>query len=112
MLGLGGTDLDLAERRKIFSDQTHNSLLMQRKTNFVCNMGDDIMSHGTLPITSPFPAVANVFVVTEEGRPVSATYALAAALMAPYHGLEPAGRAYRDLASVATELACGPNRHT
>lgn len=55
MLGLGGTDLDLAERRKIFSDQTHNSLLMQRKTNFVCNIGDDIMSHGTLPITSSFP---------------------------------------------------------
>ena len=109
VLGLGGTDLDIAERRRIFSDQTHNSLLMQLKTNFVCNMGDDMISHGTLPITSSSPAVANVFVVVEEGRPVSATYALAAALMEPYQHLEPAGRAYRDLASVATELARTPS---
>ena len=72
-------------------------------------MGDDMISHGTLPITSSFPAVANVFVVVEEGRPVSAAHALAAALMAPYLNLEPPQRGYRDLASVATELARTPS---
>jgi len=109
VLGLGGTGLGPAERQKIFSDQAHNSLLMQLKTNFICNMADDMMSHGSLPITSSFPAVSNVFVVVEEGRPVTTTHALVAALMAPYRPHDAAGRAYHDLATVATELARTPS---
>jgi hypothetical protein len=109
MLGLGGTDLDPADRRRIFSNQARNSLLMQYKTNFVCNMADDIINHGSLPITSSFPAVANVFVVVEDDRAVTATFALAAALMAPYQDRARAERAFLDLASVATELARTPS---
>jgi hypothetical protein len=110
MLGLGGsTDLAPAERKRIFSEQAHNSILMQRKMNFSCNMAEDTINHGSLPFTSSFPAVANVFVVLEEDRPVSATYALAAALMAPYRDHEQADRVYRDLAAVAAELARTPS---
>lgn len=110
MLGLDGSaDLDPAERKKIFTDQTHSSLLLQRKTNFVCSMAEDIVHHGSLPLTSSFPAVANVIVVLDGNRPVSATYALASALIAPYQDQEPPCGAYRDLASVATELARTPS---
>ncbi len=76
--------------------------MLQRKINFVCNMADDMVSHGSLPITSPFPAVANIFFMLEEGGTVrvSATHALAAALIAPYQDRDPVGQVYRDLASV------------
>jgi hypothetical protein len=110
MLGLGGSlGLGPAEHKRIFAEQAAKSLLLQHKTNFVCNMAEDIVTHGSLPITSSFPAVANVFVVLEEDRPVSATYALAAALIAPYQDREPADTVYRDLAGVATELARTPS---
>jgi hypothetical protein len=109
MLGLGGADLGPAERNRIFSDQAHQSILMQYKANFVCNMADDIINHGSLPITSSFPAVANVFVTVEDDRPVTATFALAAALIAPYQDHESRARAYLDLARVATELARTPS---
>jgi len=109
-LGLGGsTGLGPAERKEIFTEQAHNSLLMQRKMNFVCNMAEDTIVHGSLPITSSFPAVANVFVMLEGDRPVSATYALAAALIAPYQDCEPTGKVYYDLACVVTELARTPS---
>jgi len=107
-LGLGsGTGLDPAERTKIFAEQAQNSILMTHKMNFVCNMAEDTINHGSLPITSSFPAVANVFVMLDD-RPVSATHAMAAALIEPYQDGAPAGQVYRELASVAAELARTP----
>jgi class 3 adenylate cyclase len=109
-LGLGGsTTAAPAERKKIFAEQAHNSILMQRKVNFVCNMAEDLINHGVLPITSSFPALANVIVILDEDRPVSATYALTAALIAPYQDHESTGKVYRDLADVAIELAKTPS---
>jgi hypothetical protein len=110
MHGLGdSTGLGPAERKRIFTEQAHNSLLLLRKTNFVCNMAEDTVNHGSLPITSSFPAVANVFVMLDGDRAVSATHALAAALIEPYQDRDPGGQVYRDLASVVTELARTPS---
>jgi hypothetical protein len=96
-------------RKGIFSSQAHNSLNMQRKINFAHNMSEDTMTHGLAPLVSAFPAIANVFVVLDGERVVSAVHALISALYAPYrdgiHGDSP----YLDLAHVACKLAQAPN---
>jgi len=67
------------------------------------------MNHALLPFGVSFPTVANVFVVLDVNRPVSATHALLAALVAPYTDGDPAGLAYLELASVTRELAKASN---
>jgi hypothetical protein len=95
-------------RKGIFTSPSHNSLIMRRKINFLSNRSEDIMAHGLLPLVSAFPEIANVFVVLDDGRAVSASHALLSALYAPYQdGLKDS--VYRDLAHVTRELAQAPN---
>ena len=57
------------------------------------------------PFGASFPAIANTFVILDETRPVSATHALLAALVAPYQEDANTDSVYDDLAFVATELS-------
>jgi len=75
---------DPGVRKEIFSSPPHNSLMTQRKINFASN-SEDIMAHGLAPLVSSFPTTANVFVVLDDERVVSAVHALISALSAPYH---------------------------
>ena len=100
---------DPAARKGIFAERAHNSHIMQRKVNFVCNMSEDTMAHGLVAVTSSFPAVANVFVILDEDRVVSAVHALLAALYAPYQEDTPGVSVYLDLAHVARRLVQAPN---
>jgi len=97
------------DRKGIFAWVGHSPRVLQRKTNFKCGKSDDIMNHALLPLGASFPTVANVFVILEPDRPVSATNALLAALVAPYDNDSPAGPAYLDLARVTHELAQASN---
>jgi hypothetical protein len=57
-----------------------------------------------MPVDSSFPALDEIFVTLATGRPVSATRALVAALVAPYEIGGSAETAYADLALVITKL--------
>lgn len=63
------------------------------------------MNHALFPFGASFPAIANAFVILDESRPVSATNALLAALVAPYQREAQADSVYEDLARVAYELS-------
>ncbi len=93
------------DRKLIFAWIGHSPRVMQRKTNFTCGKSDDVMNHALLPLGASFPTVANVFVTLDTDRPVSATNALLAALVAPYHDDSRTGSVYLDLARVTRELA-------
>ena len=67
------------------------------------------MTHGLLSLGRAFPSVANVFVTMQDGRPVSATSALLAALVAPHARNDTTDSAYLDLARVTRELAGASN---
>jgi hypothetical protein len=95
---------DLGVRKEIFSSLPHNSLMTQRKINFASNMSEDIMAHGLDPLVSAFPTTANVFVVFDDERVVSAVHALISALCAPYHEGPPRESVYLDLAQVIRKL--------
>jgi hypothetical protein len=98
------------DRKGIFAWIGHSPLLLQRKSNFTCGKSDDVMNHGLLPFGASFPTVANVFVTLDADRPVSATHALLAALVAPYEpGSTTTGTVYLDLACVTRELAQASN---
>ena len=100
---------DPTVRKGIFASRAHNSHTMRRKVNFVCNMSEDTMAHGLVPVSSSFPAVANVFVILDEDRVVSAAHALLSVLYAPYQEDAPEFSVYLDLAYVARKLAQTPN---
>jgi CRP-like cAMP-binding protein len=100
---------DPAARKGFFSQQAHNSHMMQRKINFVCNMSEDTMAHGLVAVTSSFPAVANVFVILDEDRVVSAVHALLSVLYAPFKEDTSEVSVYRDLAHVTSKLVQVPN---
>ena len=93
------------DRKGIFSWIGHSPRLIQRKTNFTCGKSDDVMNHALFPFGASFPAIANAFVILDETRPVSATHALLAALVAPYQEDANTDSVYHDLAFVATELS-------
>ena len=98
-----------ATGKGVFGARSHNSRMMRRKINFACNMSEDTMVHGLLPVSSSFPAVANVFVVIGEDRVISAAHALLAALYAPYKDGGQEDSAYADLSYVADKLAHTPD---
>lgn len=93
------------DRNEVFTDQYYSSHVKQRKINFACNMSEDTMNYGLMPIDSPFPALAEIFVALDADRPVSATRALVAALIAPYEDGGSTETAFLDLALVASKLA-------
>ena len=95
-----------SERDESFVDRRHNSDIMLRKINFVCNMSEDILIHSLEPAISLFPRVANVFVVIDN-RTVSAAHAFIAALYAPYGDSARREVAFLDLARVAVKLVRG-----
>ena len=101
-----------ATGKGVFGARSHNSRMMRRKINFACNMSEDTMAHGLLPVSSAFPAVANVFVVIGEDRVISAAHALLAALYAPYKDGAREDSAYNDLAYVADKLAHTPDMNS
>ncbi len=96
-------------RKAVSSFQAHDPLLSWRKVNFVCNMSEDIMSHSLDPSVLSFPATANVFVILDDERAVSAIHALLSAFYAPYQEGALADSAYLDLAQVARKLTQAPN---
>ena len=96
--------LDLRAHKEIFSSPAHNSLMTQRKINFASNMSEDIMAHGLAPLVSSFPTTANVFVILDDERVVSAVHALIAALSAPYREGALRKSVYLDLAQVTRKL--------
>ena len=101
---------DPEARKGIFMSQSHNSLMMRRKVNFVANLAEDTLAHGLLPLTSSFPTIANAFVVLDDERVVSAAHALLSALYAPYQDDNTTkDSVYTDLAYVACKLAQAPN---
>ena len=83
--------------------------MTQRKINFASNMSEDIMAHGLAPLVSSFPTTANVFVILDDERVVSAVHALMAALYAPYRDGTLKGSVYLDLAHVTRKLTQAPN---
>jgi len=91
------------DRDESFVDRRHNSDIMLRKINFICNMSEDILTHGLEPAISLFPTLANVFVVVDN-RTVSAAHAFIAALYAPYGDRTHRDAAFLDLARVAVKL--------
>jgi hypothetical protein len=93
------------EREGVFAWAGHLPSNMQRKNNFACGKSDDVMTHGLEPFASAFPSVANLFVNLDDGRPVSATHALLAALVASYQGPGQERPAYLNLARVTAALA-------
>jgi hypothetical protein len=93
------------DRKGIFSWVGHSPRLIQRKTNFTCGKSDDVMNHALFPFGTSLPAVANAFVILGESRPVSATHALLAALVAPYQRDANTDSVYDDLAFVPYELS-------
>ena len=97
-----------------FTDQYRNLRIKQRKINFACNLSEDLMNYGLVPIDSPFPTLAEIFVTLDTDRPVSAARALLAALVAPYESGVSKETAFLDLALVASKLAqvskAGPDR--
>lgn len=97
-----------SERYEEFVDRRHNSDIMLRKINFICNMSEDILTHGLEPAISLFPAVANVFVVIEN-RTVSAAHVFIAALYAQYGDSTRRDAAFLDLARVAVKLVEVPD---
>jgi hypothetical protein len=99
-----------AEARKgIFAEQGQQSTVIQYRTNFAAGMSENTMAHGLAPLTSSFPAVANVFVVLDNEYAVSATHALLAALYAPYQDDVPDDSVYLNLARVACKITQDPN---
>jgi hypothetical protein len=96
-------------RKGIFSSPAHNSLMAQRKLNFAANMSEDIIAHGLAPLVSYFPATANVFVVLDDERVVSAVHALISALSEPYRGDPLRESIYLDLAQVTRKLLGASN---
>jgi hypothetical protein len=95
---------DLRVHEEIFSPPAHNSLMTQRKINFARNMSEDIMAHGLAPLVSAFPTTANIFVVLDDERVVSAVHVLIAALCAPYRDGSLRESVYLDLAQVIRKL--------
>lgn len=100
---------DAEVRKEIYSSRTHNSLMTQRKINFVCNNSEDILAHGLGPLVSFFPTTANILVVLDDERVISAVHALIFALCAPYQEGRLKDSAYLDLAQVARKLMQAPN---
>jgi hypothetical protein len=96
-------------RNEAFTDQYYSSHVKQRKINFTCNMSEDTMNYCLMPIVSSFPALAEFFVTLDADRPVSATRALVAALIAPYEDSGSTETAFLDLALVASKLAQASN---
>jgi len=92
------------DRDGIFIDQYPNLRVGQRKINFVCNLSEDLMNWVLMPIDSSFQTFREVFVTLDTDRPVSATRALLAALVAPYRTGVSTEAAFRDLAVVASKL--------
>ncbi|MGH3258582.1 MAG: NACHT domain-containing protein [Streptosporangiaceae bacterium] len=93
------------DRRGIFSWVGHSPRLIQRKSNFTCGKSDDVMNHALFALGTSLPAIANVFVTLDESRPVSATHALLAALVAPYQKKWNTDSVYDDLVRVAHEIS-------
>ena len=93
------------DRKGTFSWVGHSPRLLQRKSHFTCGKSDDVMNHALFPLGGSFPSIANAFVVLDGSRPVSATNALIAALVAPYQTDGNIGSVYDDLARVAHELS-------
>jgi hypothetical protein len=97
-----------SDRDESFVDRRHNSAILLRKINFICNMSEDILTHSLEPAISLFPAVANVFVVIDD-RTVSAAHAFIAALYAPYGDSTRREVTFLDLARVAVKLVEVPD---
>ena len=97
-----------SDRDESFVDGRHNSFILLRKINFICNMSEDILTHSLEPVISLFPAVANVFVVIDD-RTISAAHAFIAALYAPYGDSVRREAAFLDLARVAVKLVETPD---
>jgi hypothetical protein len=62
------------------------------------------MNYVLTRINSPFPTLEEIFVTLDSDRPVSATRALLAALVAPYDGDASTEPAFLDLALVVSKL--------
>lgn len=96
-------------RRGVFTDQGQQSTIIQHRTNFAATMSETNMAHSLAPLTSSFPAVANVFVVLDDEYVASATHALLAALYAPYQEDIPDDSVYLNLARVVCKITQDPN---
>jgi hypothetical protein len=97
------------DRTGIFSWVGHSPPLLERKTTFTCGKSDDVMIHALQPVGAVFPTLANVFVTVTPDRPISATHALLAALVAQYNPGDEAETACRDLAGVTRDLSQATN---
>jgi hypothetical protein len=97
-------------RSGLFVDPTTNARLMQRKINFACNLSEDIMNYDLMAVSAPFSAVANTYITLADGRPVSVTRTLTAALIALHGNGRTADPVYADLAHVTHELALATNQ--
>jgi hypothetical protein len=98
-------------RKGVSSFHAHDPLLSQRKVNFACNMSEDITYHILAPSISSFPATANVFIVLDNERALSAIYALLSAIYSPYQKGLRTDSVYLDLAQVVCRLAQAPDAH-
>ena len=93
------------DRKGVFTDRYPNLRISQRKINFACNLSEDLMNYVLVPLDSSFPTLEESFVTLDTDRPVSATRALLAALVAPYETGVSTETAFLDLALVVSKLA-------
>ncbi|MGD0608906.1 MAG: AAA family ATPase [Streptosporangiaceae bacterium] len=98
-----------AARKGVFVSQGQKSVRLQRRIDFSSTMSENTMAHSLAPLASSFPASANVFVVLDGGRAVSATHALLSVLYAPYREGVPDDSVYLILAEVACKIAQDPS---
>jgi hypothetical protein len=81
---------------------------MRRRVNLTTIRSEATLLHALDPLLSSFPAVANVFVIMDDQRIVSAMRALIAALYAPYQEDTSSDSAYQDLAYVTHKIMLDP----
>ncbi len=92
-------------RRGILTWAGHSPQNLRRKANFTAGKSDDFMTCALLPLADAFPAASNTFVNLDTDRPVSASQALTAALLALHDSGNQGSEIYSDLARVTLELA-------
>jgi len=97
------------DRVGIFSWIGHSPPLLERKATFTCGKSDDVMIHALHPLGEAFPTLANLFVIAEPDRPVSATRALLAALVAQHGGSGCTEDACLELARVTSRIGQATN---
>lgn len=94
-----------AQRSETAAWLGHTPPKILRKSNFMTGKSEDVMVHALEPIGGAFPGLANMLVPMPDGRWISATHALLAALVAPYQTTDESARACTDLVHVLRKIA-------